>query len=117
MLVGGPNSPRGNFSAIAYSEAIVDHIVKCIVLARDNGICSLEARAEAQDKFEAENSKGLATTTWVTGCRSWYLNEQGLPENWTGTPGEFRAALNQPDLADFRVKKTVPEKLVSECLS
>ena len=117
MLVGGPNSPRGNFSAIAYSEAIVDHIVKCIVISRDNGFCSLEAKAEAQDKFETENSEGLATTAWVTGCRSWYLNEQGLPENWTGTPGEFRATLNQPDLTDFIVKKAAPQRVARECLS
>jgi len=104
MIVGGPHSPRGNFSAIAYSEAIVDHIVNIVSLARDRGLKSFAAKPEAMERFQQRNRAAVAETIWVTGCRSWYLDEHGEPENWTGTPDEFRTLMRRaPDLAEFDV--------------
>ncbi|MGE3599546.1 MAG: flavin-containing monooxygenase [Dehalococcoidia bacterium] len=105
MIVGGPLSPRGNFSAIAYSEAIVDHIVRLIRICVDSGITSIRAREEAYRQFKAANSAKMSDTIWVTGCQSWYLNDRGEPENWTGTPDEFRNMLREPNLDDFVVRK------------
>jgi cation diffusion facilitator CzcD-associated flavoprotein CzcO len=104
MIVGGPLSPRGNFSAIAYSEAIVDHIVRFIALSVDEGICSSAALERAHARFKDDNSSRMSDTIWVTGCQSWYLNEKGEPENWTGTPDEFREMLQHIDLDDFDVQ-------------
>ena len=103
MIVGGPLSPRGNFSAIAYSEAIIDHIVRFINLCFEQCITSTSAKEEAYRLFKADNSARMPETIWVTGCQSWYLNEKGEPENWTGTPDEFRELLREPDLDDFFV--------------
>ncbi len=104
MIVGGPRSPRGNFSAIAYSEAIVDHIVKCVDVAAQNGYVSIMAAEEAMRRFEADCRGKLSGTSWITGCRSWYLDDKGEPENWTGTPDEFRAVLKNIDLTQFVVR-------------
>lgn len=103
MIVGGPLSPRGNFSAIAYSEAIVDHIVRFIQICEDRGIVAATAREEAYRRFKRDNNAKMADTIWVTGCQSWYLDDQGEPENWTGTPDEFREMLREPDMEDFIV--------------
>lgn len=105
LIVGGPLSPRGNFSAIAYSEAIIDHIVSFIQLCTKEDIVSARAKEEAYQRFKAANNAKMSDTIWITGCQSWYLNEKGEPENWTGTPNEFRAMLRTPDLGDFIVHR------------
>jgi hypothetical protein len=42
-------------------------------------------------------------TIWVTGCRSWYLGADGLPELWPWTPARHRELLERPALEDFAV--------------
>ncbi|MCB1467042.1 MAG: NAD(P)/FAD-dependent oxidoreductase [Sphingomonadaceae bacterium] len=103
MLIGGPHSPRGNFSAIAYSEAIVDHIVKVIRYCAENGYHSVEARPEALAQFRNRVVAAVPKTIWNTGCRNWYQDENGVPENWTGTPDEFRDILREPNYAEFNL--------------
>lgn len=103
MLIGGPHSPRGNFSAIAYSEAIVDHIVKVIRYCAENGYHSIEARPEALARFRERVVSAVPKTIWTTGCKSWYLDEKGMPENWTGTPDEYRDVLRDPKYDEFKL--------------
>ncbi len=104
MILGGPHSPRGNFSAIAYSEAIVDHIMKCIEFSTQRGLRRITARQEAMVEFQESIDAKLTGTIWITGCKSWYLDDKGKPENWTGTPGEFRELMNaEINLAEFEV--------------
>lgn len=107
MLLGGPFSPRGNFSAIAYSETIADHMVRIIRAAYENDWGSVSAKPEALDAFVEHSAADIPNTIWITGCRSWYLDEQGRPENWTGTPDEFREALSHIDFNEF---DTVPNE-------
>jgi cation diffusion facilitator CzcD-associated flavoprotein CzcO len=104
LILGGPHSPRGNFSAIAYSEAIVDHIMNCIELAARKGLRSITARPEAMVAFQESIDARLKGTIWITGCKSWYLDENGKPENWTGTPGEFRDLMRaELKMSEFEV--------------
>ncbi len=104
MILGGPHSPRGNFSAIAYSEAIVDHIMNCVQFATRRGLRSITARPEAMLRFQEKVAANVPGTIWITGCRSWYLDDKGKPENWTGTPGAFRKLMRaELDLAEFEV--------------
>jgi cation diffusion facilitator CzcD-associated flavoprotein CzcO len=101
MILGGPQSPRGNFSAIAYSETIAEHIVDVIRTARDKGWRSIEARPDAMERFIKSNWDRLPNTIWITGCQSWYQDEKGIPETWTGTPDEFRETLRNWRAEDF----------------
>ena len=104
MILGGPFSPRGNFSAIAYSEVIADHIVSVIRTAYERNWRSISAKQDALDAFIKMNWTGLPKTIWVTGCQSWYMDEKGVPETWTGTPDEFRATLGNWKPEEFDVK-------------
>jgi hypothetical protein len=40
---------------------------------------------------------------WVTGCRSWYLDDRGLPAVWPWTFTRFREAMARPVLADYEL--------------
>jgi len=103
MILGGPFSPRGNFSAIAYSEAIAAHIVSVIRAAYENNWRSLAAKPDAMRAFIEMNRAQLPQTIWVTGCQSWYMDEKGVPETWTGTPDEFRDVMANWDPQDFDI--------------
>jgi hypothetical protein len=43
----------------------------------------------------------MSQTIWVTGCSSWYLGKDGLPELFRWTRETHRELLRQPVLADF----------------
>ena len=103
MLVGGPHSPRGNFSAIAYSEAIVDHIVKVIKFCSKNGYHSIEATPAALSHFLNKVKSAVPSTIWVSGCTNWYMDQHGVPETWTGTPDEYRDILRDPNYEEFKL--------------
>jgi len=46
----------------------------------------------------------MPQTIWVTGCNSWYLGKDGLPELFPWTPETHRRQLCQPELAHFDVR-------------
>jgi hypothetical protein len=46
---------------------------------------AIEVLPQAQENFVNGIDKALATTTWASGCKSWYLNARG--RNVTLWPG------------------------------
>jgi cation diffusion facilitator CzcD-associated flavoprotein CzcO len=85
FLTFGPNSGPGHNSALVYNEAQIDHIVRAVRLIRDRGLRSLEVREDVQERHNADLQRRLGATTWNSGCRSWYLTEDGY--NATMYPG------------------------------
>ncbi|ATL68419.1 flavin-containing monooxygenase [Nocardia terpenica] len=102
FLTFGPNSGPGHNSALVYMEAQIDYLTDAIgvLLARD--LHSLEVRRDRQDRYNARLQRRLAATTWNSGCRSWYLTEDGF--NATMYPGfgtQYTRQLATVDLADY----------------
>jgi hypothetical protein len=40
----------------------------------------------------------------VTGCRSWYLDEDGIPAAWPWTLQRFREEMQTPEFSDFELR-------------
>ena len=59
------------------------------------------------DRFERDRVAATANTVWVTGCRSWYLDDRGVPAAWPWPFGHFRDAMSAPVLDDFDVRDKV----------
>lgn len=85
FMTFGPNSGPGHNSALVYMEAQIDYIVRGVRMVVRGGLKSLEVRSDAQVRYNAEIQKRLAKTNWNSGCRSWYLSEDGY--NSTMYPG------------------------------
>lgn len=102
FFVGGPYSTVGNLSTMTCSELQVDHIIRLLTeLERTNAHHAMP-RIEAEDGFIAEMQGAVANTVWVTGCKSWYLNEKGSVEIWTKSPASFMERMTSgPDLANY----------------
>ncbi|MCM6772057.1 NAD(P)/FAD-dependent oxidoreductase [Nocardia sp. CDC159] len=98
----GPNSGPGHNSALVYMEAQIDYLTDAIGLLLDRDLRMLEVRRDRQDRYNAALQRRLAATTWNSGCRSWYLTEDGF--NATMYPGfgtQFTRQLAAVDPDDY----------------
>jgi cation diffusion facilitator CzcD-associated flavoprotein CzcO len=99
----GPNSPIGNISLIDVSEVQADYILRCIRLLQEGEVKALSPTAEATRAFHASLLEAMKDTVWVTGCNSWYLDADGVPNTWPWTAKRFHQEMRRPDLADFEL--------------
>jgi hypothetical protein len=63
----------------------------------------VSATAAATGRFETDRVVAARKTVWMTGCRSWYLDDRGIPAAWPWSFDRFRAAMAAPDLADYQL--------------
>ncbi len=103
FMVNGPNGPVGNFSLIEVAELQVGYILRLIEQIRADGRTAICATHEALDRFEAERADAAQHTVWVTGCKSWYLDDRGLPAVWPWSFIKFREQMRAPDLDAFQL--------------
>ncbi len=98
FLVNGPNGPVGNFSLIEVAELQVGYILKLAAWLAGGTGRQLSASHPALEAFEADRVAAAANTVWATGCRSWYLDDRGIPAVWPWTFTRFRQVMAEPDL-------------------
>jgi cation diffusion facilitator CzcD-associated flavoprotein CzcO len=102
FLLNGPNGPVGNFSLIDVAELQLGYTIQLLDLLRA-GAESVEPTAEAAEAFEQARVEATKNTVWVTGCRSWYLDDRGIPSAWPWSIDRFRDVMQAPDLCQYRV--------------
>lgn len=98
FFMTGPNSGPGHNSLLVYIEGQLDYAVRGITTILDNDLRYLDVRAEVQRRYNERIQKRLTKTTWMSGCRSWYLTKDGF--NASMYPGFATQYLRQ--MADFR---------------
>ncbi|MCK5881923.1 MAG: NAD(P)/FAD-dependent oxidoreductase [Sinobacterium sp.] len=102
MLIG-PNSPITNLSLIEVSDIGIDYIFQCIEKIERGELKSISVKQSVTDAFNEKLNRSFEGTIWVTGCNSWYLDDEGLPVIWPWAPAEFLSALKVLDLNDYDV--------------
>lgn len=98
----GPNSGPGHNSALVYLEAEIRYIVDAIGIIIEGGIQTFDVKEDRQNSYHAQLQRRLAGTTWNSGCKSWYLTEDGY--NGTMYPGfttQFARQLARVELDDY----------------
>lgn len=111
FLMLGPNTGLGHNSMIYMIESQMNYILDAIQKMKAQNIHSIEVKKDVQDTYNAEIQKKLENTIWSSGCRSWYLSENG--KNYTVWPGftlEFRNRTKTIDLDDYRVERSTVKK-------
>ena len=103
FTIMGPHSPIGNFSLIAVAESQADYILGWIDQMRRGAVVAVAPRREATDAYNAELRAALPGTVWATGCTSWYLGPDGLPELWPWSPDRHRRMLADRDESEFDI--------------
>ena len=102
FMLNGPNGPVGNFSLIEVAELQFAYFAQLIELLRSGEAEALSPTFEATEAFEGERVEQAKKTVWATGCRSWYLDDRGVPAAWPWTFQKFRQAMKEPNLAHYR---------------
>jgi cation diffusion facilitator CzcD-associated flavoprotein CzcO len=103
FMLNGPNGPVGNFSLIDVAEAQFTYVSQLIDLLRRGQCREVCASRQAMERFEAERLEAAKNTVWVTGCRSWYLDDLGVPAAWPWSFTRFREAMARPVLGDYEI--------------
>jgi cation diffusion facilitator CzcD-associated flavoprotein CzcO len=101
FMLMGPHSPFGNQSLVLVAETQADYVVWWIEQLRAGRAVAGSPTAEATDRYNAEMKEAMPNTVWMTGCKSWYLGKDGLPQLWPWTPAAHREMLAAPVFEEF----------------
>lgn len=101
FMLNGPNGPVGNFSLIEVAELQFDYVMQLVDVLRSGRCRELSATSEALEAFEAARVEAAKKTVWMTGCRSWYLDDRGVPATWPWSFDRFREVMRAPDPSAF----------------
>jgi cation diffusion facilitator CzcD-associated flavoprotein CzcO len=104
FMLNGPNSPVGNFSLIEVAELQFAYILQLIERVRSGACNEVSASHAAMARFDAERRQAAKKTIWNSGCKSWYLDQSGLPTAWPWTFDRFRQEMAAPRLDDYELR-------------
>lgn len=107
FMMLGPHSPVGNLALTIVAESQAVHILRWIQRWRRGEFDTVEPTWSATEGYNAKLRAAMPDTVWTTGCDSWYLNKDGVPEVWPFTPGEHRAMLASTDLGEYDLRRHV----------
>lgn len=100
----GPGTGLGHNSMVFMIEAQLHSIGGAIQHARALGHAALDLRADVEAASTAEQRRRAGRTVWASGCKSWYLGEDGRVDAiWPGTTIEYwwRTRRFRPDRYDI----------------
>lgn len=103
FMLNGPNGPVGNFSLIQVAEMQFAYIAQLMERIAAGEVREVNASQAATDRFEADRIEAAKHTVWVTGCRSWYLDDRGIPQAWPWGWDRFCEEMAEPRLADYEL--------------
>jgi cation diffusion facilitator CzcD-associated flavoprotein CzcO len=103
FMLNGPNGPVGNFSLIDVAEMQFDYVMQLVDRIARGESREIAVRHDAAEDFEAERIEAAKHTVWVTGCRSWYLDDRGIPMAWPFSFDRFRAEMAEPKLEHYEL--------------
>jgi len=104
FMLNGPNGPVGNFSLIEVAELQLGYVLQLLERLRSGGCREVAPTRAAMEAFEAEREAAVPKTVWVTGCRSWYLDDRGIPAVWPFTFDRFRDEMRAPAETAFEFR-------------
>ena len=99
FFMTGPNSGSGHNSLLVYIEGQLHYAVRGITIILNKELRYLDVREDVQSRYNERLQKRLTKTTWMSGCRSWYLTKDGF--NASMYPGFATQYLRQ--MRDFRL--------------
>jgi len=103
FMLNGPTGPVGNFSLIDIAEQQLNYIFQLIAAAQVGGFREIAVTREAMADYDERRIERAKGTIFASGCKSWYLDSEGVPSIWPWTFDEFREQMAAPDLLSYEM--------------
>jgi cation diffusion facilitator CzcD-associated flavoprotein CzcO len=103
FLINGPTGPVGNFSLIDIAERQVGYLLKLVDRIRAGTCRAVNVTQEAMADYETRRIAAAKRTIFGSGCRSWYLDAEGVPATWPWSYDAFAKAMAEPDLGAYEM--------------
>lgn len=101
FFLNGPNGPVGNFSLIEVAERQMKYIMGVVAALKQTGAAAIQVTRDAFEAFETKRRAAARNTIWATGCSSWYLGSDGVPNVWPFKANFLIGSFSAPDFRDF----------------
>lgn len=91
FILYGPNTNLNHNSIIAMFDAQFEYVVEALEQLKQEPEIAFDLKADRLRSFNRTLQQGLATSAFVSGCNSWYRDEEGrIVTNWWGTVTAYR---------------------------
>lgn len=106
FMLNGPNGPVGNFTLVDIAEHQWGYIAQLLERLRSGEAREIAPTPAAMESFEAARAEAAKKTVWYTGgCKSWYLDADGIPASWPWTYSRFVDMMAAPDMSAFDLRR------------
>jgi cation diffusion facilitator CzcD-associated flavoprotein CzcO len=103
FMLGGPNSPIGNFSYLMTVEHQLSYILQLVEVLQTGKAKTIAPKPEATENYNAALSEKAKDSIWASGCRSWYLDKNGNVATYPWPYENFEREMSAPVLDDFNL--------------
>lgn len=103
FMLNGPTGPVGNFSLIDIAERQLEFILQLVGHVNSNNCRGISVTHKAMQDYEVARIKQAANTIFATGCKSWYLDDEGVPNIWPWPYDHFVEETTSPDFGKFEL--------------
>ena len=103
FMLNGPTGPVGNFSLIEIAEAQWNYIEKFLDRLEQGEAAQISASHNALQDYEKARIAAAKTTVFGSGCKSWYLDAEGVPATWPWGRDRFFKEMKGPDFSKFEL--------------
>lgn len=97
FMLNGPNGPVGNFSLIQIAEMQLAYVMQLMEKLRSGDCREISSSRAATAAFDAARIDAAKKSIWATGCKSWYLDRNGVPASWPWSYKRFAEEMAAPD--------------------
>jgi cation diffusion facilitator CzcD-associated flavoprotein CzcO len=106
----GPNTGLGHSSMVYMIESQVAYVIDALRYMDREGADTVQVRADAAERYNADLDERMEGTVWNTGCASWYLDATGRNATlWPDWTWRFRQRTASFDPTDFELTQREPE--------
>ena len=89
-------------SGFRMSDELLERYIQQLIEQVRSGACrEISASREAMARYDEDRVRAAKDTIWASGCKSWYLDANGVPTAWPWTFDRFREQMSAPRLEDF----------------
>lgn len=103
VLLNGPTGPVGNFSLIDVAEWQWTHFDQLLDRVRAGDCAGIAPSLAALQTYEAARHEAAKRTVFASGCKSWYLDADGVPQVWPWSWAHFTDVMQAPDFKDYEL--------------